>query len=343
MTYTQLRQYKHTHPESLLALQDGFKDVINAMPFPVMLIDESYTILFVNHTMTRLSGLSVESLLGKNYHWAVWGRKRPEENCPVKMCVKRGEKTQGESYHSIAKMWIRSYVERTHLLNKRGSRVYLVILEDITKNKLAQKRLEENILKQKAITESGIKAICRIVEARDPFTSSHQAKVGSIAYLISKEIGKSDRYASGVQAAGMLHDVGKITVPIEILCKPTTLTKLEFEVIKHHPAAGYEILKDIEYEIPIAEIALQHHERLDGSGYPYGLKGDKIHLSTKIVSVADVLDAMSSHRPYRPGYRIEEAVSHLRSMSGTWYDKECVEAAVSLCERGIIQPDSVEY
>ncbi len=341
MTYTNIKNYLNSHHDRLVALDCSFEEVVDNMPFPIILIDDNYTILFANTMFIKASGLSRENYMGKNYYNALCGQNGPEENCPVKECVQTGKKAQGEGYHKLAKKWLRSFVQRTSIKSKTGGSVFVIILEDITNSKIDRIKLEKNILKQKAITESGITAIYRIIEARDAYTATHQSKVGDIAYLIAKKLGKSDRYASGVRAAGMLHDVGKITVPIEILCKSTSLTDLEYQVIKNHPIAGYEILKDIEYEIPIADIALQHHERIDGSGYPYGIKGNEIHESTKIVSVADVLDAITSHRPYREAKDIAVAISHLREGAGKIYDEDCAMAALELCEKGFIQPSSI--
>ncbi len=342
MSYTQLRDYIENNSNGLISLENGFEDVAENLPFPVILIDNYYTILYTNKMFSKFSGLYMESIIGRDYFKTVYGANEPEANCPVQMCIETGVTSQGEVYHKLAKRWLRNHIQKTNIKSEDGNSVFIVLLEDISKDKMNQIRLEKNILRQKAITESGIKAICRIIEARDAYTASHQEKVGKIAYRIAKELGKSDEYASGIQAAGMLHDVGKITVPIEILCKPIKINPLEFEVIKSHPIAGHSMLRDIIYNIPIADIALQHHERIDGSGYPYGLKGDEIHESTKIVSVADVVDAITSHRPYREARSMETAIEHLKEGAGKIYDKDCAEITIMLCEKGIIRSETLK-
>jgi putative nucleotidyltransferase with HDIG domain len=143
---------------------------------------------------------------------------------------------------------------------------------------------------------------------RDAYTAGHQQRVAKLVLAIAEEIGLSKDEARGIRVAGRIHDIGKISVPAEILVRPRRLTDIEFNIVKTHSQVGYDILKDIEFPWPVAEIVLQHHERMDGSGYPQGLSGEKIILGARIMAVADVVEAMSSHRPYRPAFPIEKAL-----------------------------------
>lgn len=171
-----------------------------------------------------------------------------------------------------------------------------------------------------------------MVEVRDPYTSGHERRVGSIAADIAREMGWSDARCQQLQWAGMVHDIGKIAVPAEILSKPTRLTQLEYDLIKGHADQGYQILKDLEFPFPIAEIIRQHHERMDGSGYPRGLKSGEILPEARILAVADVLESMSSHCPYRPALGINAALDEIKKGRGTHYDEQVVDAFIRLVE-----------
>ena len=168
------------------------------------------------------------------------------------------------------------------------------------------------------------------VEVRDPYTSGHQTKVSRLARAIAQDMALSSDTVDNIRIAGSIHDIGKIAVPSEILSKPSKLTAIEFSLIKTHPQTGYDILKEAELPYPIAEIVLQHHERLDGSGYSHGLKDGQIILEARIVAVADVLEAMSSHRPYRPALGIEAALDEIEKHKGILYDKKVVEVCSQL-------------
>jgi HD-GYP domain-containing protein (c-di-GMP phosphodiesterase class II) len=166
------------------------------------------------------------------------------------------------------------------------------------------------------------------VEARDPYTSGHQRRVADLARAIAQEMGLTEDQVDGIRMSGAIHDIGKISVPSEILSKPSKLSDLEFSLIKTHPIVGYNILKDIDFPWPIAEITLQHHERINGSGYPKGISGNEILLEAKILAVADVVEAIASHRPYRPAHTIDVALNEIVQNKGILYDPEVVAACL---------------
>jgi len=178
--------------------------------------------------------------------------------------------------------------------------------------------------------ESTISAVASMVEMRDPYTTGHQQRVAELAVAIGRAMGLPEQTVYGLHLAGLVHDLGKIHIPAEILSKPGKLTKIEFEMIKTHPEAGYEILKNVDFLWPIAQTVLQHHERIDGSGYPAGLKGDQILLEAKIIAVADVVEAISSHRPYRPALGVDAALKELRDNRGKYYDPVVVDVCLRL-------------
>lgn len=171
-------------------------------------------------------------------------------------------------------------------------------------------------------------------ELRDPYTSGHQKRVSQIACAIAEEMGLPEEKISGIRVAGLLHDVGKIQVPAEILSKPGKLNDSEFGMIKSHATSSYEILKAVEFPWPLAEIVAQHHERIDGSGYPKGLSGDQILVEARILAVADVIEAMASHRPYRPALGIHKALEEISRNSGKFYDPEVVSVCQELFRKG---------
>jgi PAS domain S-box-containing protein/putative nucleotidyltransferase with HDIG domain len=178
--------------------------------------------------------------------------------------------------------------------------------------------------------EQSIQTIAATVEARDPYTAGHQERVSELATAIAREMGLPENQVNGVHLAAIIHDLGKIHIPAEILSKPGRLNDIEYMLIKTHPQSGYDILKDVTFPWPIADIILQHHERLDGSGYPHGLTGEQILFESKILAVADVVEAMSSHRPYRPGLGILAALSEIERGRGSMYDPTAVDACLKL-------------
>ncbi len=178
--------------------------------------------------------------------------------------------------------------------------------------------------------QGAVTAIARTLEMRDPYTSGHQQRVANLAVAIAREMGLDDQRVEGLYFGGIIHDIGKIAVPAEILVKPSLLTDIEFMLIQDHPRAGHAIVKDIEFPWPVAEMVLQHHERLDGSGYPQGLKGEEILLEARILAVADVVEAMSSHRPYRPSLGLEPALAEIGKGMGNRYDPVVAEACLRL-------------
>ncbi len=204
------------------------------------------------------------------------------------------------------------------------------ILEDVTEQKQTQLQVQDSLERlQKTIREI-IEAMAYIGEVRDPYTAGHQRRVAQLSLEIARKMGLVDEKFEGLTMAAFVHDIGKIIVPADILSKPGKLTKPEFDMLKDHSRIGYEILKTIEFPWPIATIVLQHHERLDGSGYPSGLSGEQIVLEARILAVADVVEAMSSHRPYRPALGTDRALEEINLNRSKLYDPNVVDACATL-------------
>jgi putative nucleotidyltransferase with HDIG domain len=224
------------------------------------------------------------------------------------------------------------------VLNKRAPKNFnledleiLTLLAQQISAALANAQKYENLV---MVSQQVLKTLSMTTEIRDPYTAGHQRRVADLAVAIAREMGLSQTKQEVLRIACTLHDIGKIVVPAEILSKPGRLNTLELELVKSHSRVGYEILKEIDFPREIDHIVLQHHERLDGSGYPAGLKGDEITLESRIIAVADVLEAVTFHRPYRPGLGIEKALEEITKDRGKGLDPEVVDACCNLFRKG---------
>lgn len=208
--------------------------------------------------------------------------------------------------------------------------IAIAIVRDITERKKTEKALKESKNKLQKMLTSTIDSLVTLIEKRDAYTAGHHRRVAKLATAIAREMGLPEDLIESIRIAAILHDIGKIYIPTEILSKPSRLADAEFEIVKAHTKFGHDILKLIEFPWPVAEIVLQHHERINSSGYPRGLKNEDIRLEAKIIAVADVVEAMSSHRPYRPALGVEEALREIEKNKGILYDPEVVDACLRL-------------
>ncbi|HEY0836335.1 MAG TPA: HD domain-containing phosphohydrolase [Azospirillum sp.] len=225
--------------------------------------------------------------------------------------------------------------ERALLAEMAGDLAYgIVNLRTRIRWRADEERLERAL-------EKTIQAVAATVEIRDPSTAGHQRRVAEIAAGIGRALGLAEDRVKGVYVAGIIHDIGKVAVPAEIFSRPGRLNALEFELVKEHPTAGADIIGGVEFPWPIAAAIAQHHERLDGSGYPAGLSGDAIGLEARILAVADVVEAMTSHRPYRPALSVAEALAEIRAHRGTLYDADVVDACIGVLESGDVRLETM--
>ena len=207
---------------------------------------------------------------------------------------------------------------------------YEGIVEDITLRKQAEQKLLHSLDNLRKSFSTTIQVLVSAVETRDPYTSGHQIRSADLARAIATEMGLPMERIDGIRMAGSIHEIGKMSVPAEILVKPIKLSEIEYSLIKEHAKKGFEMLKDVESHWPLAEIVYQHHERMDGSGYPRGLKGEEILMEVRILAVADVVEAMASHRPYRPAIGLDAALAEIENNRGMLYDADAVEACLRL-------------
>lgn len=217
--------------------------------------------------------------------------------------------------------------------HRRGVDGVAVAFADISGRKRSMEALKNSVAQMRTTMEQTVAALAATAEKRDPYTAGHQQRVAALAEALAGKLGVNGDRRDGLRVACLLHDLGKISIPAEILAKPARLTDIEFSIMKTHPEAAYDILKGVSFPWPVADMVLQHHERLDGSGYPGGLTGADILPEARILAVADVVEAMSSHRPYRAALGLAKALGEIASRRGTAYDAEVVDACVELFEK----------
>lgn len=290
----------------------------------------------VNEGFTRLSGYTEQDVAGKtSIEIQLWNnpgdRRRMVEELERTGAVKNLE----------AEFRCKDGTVLTGLMSCRpievnGEPCVLSVTRDISDRKRSELALRATNTQLEKMVRDVVGAIGRVVESRDPYTHGHQSRVAQVARLLAEEMGLAENDVYAIELAALLHDVGKLAVPSEILNKPVSLTPLEFELITVHPSWGYEILKDIEFPAPVARIVLQHHERMDGSGYPNGVRGTAILPEARILAVADVVEAMASFRPYRPALGVETAVEEIRSGIGR-YDDDARQACMRLYDAGALE------
>jgi putative nucleotidyltransferase with HDIG domain len=196
--------------------------------------------------------------------------------------------------------------------------------------KKADDEVKKNIQRLKKTSTSIIFTMAKILELRDPYTAGHQQRVARLACAIAREMGLSEEQVDGIFMAALVHDIGKIYVPAEILNRPAKLNETEMDLVKTHPSIGYDIVKTIDFSQPVGRIVMQHHERIDGSGYPNAVNGRDIILEARILAVADVVEAMASHRPYRPAFSIDEVLTEIDGYRETLYDAGVVDACLKI-------------
>ncbi len=236
------------------------------------------------------------------------------------------------TYEEVMEKGASDFIQKPVGMEELGLRLKRVLRERavLEERNQAVEELEEILKKLKRTVEGIVHAMALTVETRDPYTAGHQTAVAALASAVGNHMGLSRNQIEGISTAGLIHDIGKISVPAEILNKPGKLTDPEFNLIKEHPKVGYEILKRIEFPWPIADIVFQHHERMNGSGYPLGLSGEEILLEARILAAADVVEAMAAHRPYRPGLGIDKALEELLSNRAILYDPDVVDACLAV-------------
>ncbi len=304
-------------------------------PVGLGFVDREFRLVRVNETLAAVNGSSVRDQIGRTVAEIVptiWPKveaiyRRVLETGKAVVNVEVSGETAAEPGH--LHHWLANYYPIS--LDTEIIGIGLVVV-DITERKYAQQLREE-------LTNKAVDAIAATAEARDPYTAGHQRRVADIAVAIATELGLPLDEVEGIRIAATIHDVGKVSVPIEILVRPGKLRTSEWEMIKGHARAGYEIIADIAFPQPVAEMVLQHHERCNGSGYPEGLRGNEILLGARVIAVADTVEAMSSHRPYRAALGLDAAQTEIKRGRGSLFDAQVVDVCLQLIEQGLLVPD----
>ena len=313
-----------------------YLQVCLAVPDGLIVIDLEFNVRFINSAFIRMSGVTPNETIGYKCYEIFHGPLCGGPSCPM-MRIKTGaEHLEYEGEQSCCcRIRIPIFITAIPYRDINGHLIGIVQnITDISSVKGAEKALARSEARFRKAMGAIIQAMSLTIEKRDPYTAGHQRRVTKLCRVIANELGFSWERTQGLRMAAAIHDLGKIMVPAAILNRPGAMTEHELAIIQLHPQAAYDILKDIDFPWPIAETVYQHHERLDGSGYPRGLKGDQIILEARILAVADTAEAISSFRPYRPSLGIDRALTELQAHRGTRYDETIVDVCVQALTKG---------
>ena len=325
------------------ALREGeerFRGMLEQNVSAMFLVEDG-RLAYVNRRAAEILGYAVGELTGMAMLDLVAAPDRPVIAEAMRQLLSRERRTVEHAFGALRKDGsVAELGGHAILATLKGKEAIIGMAQDIGERKKAQAEIERYIERLEDAMQSTLRAVSSMVELRDPYTAGHERRVGELAAAIGTEMGLSEATAKGLRLAGYVHDIGKISVPAEILSKPSQLTPMEFELIKGHCQSGYDVLKDVDFPWPVAEVILQHHERLDGSGYPRQLKDGEIIPEARIMAVADVVEAMSSHRPYRPSLGLDAALREIAKNSGRIYDAQVADACLRLFrDKGYVLPD----
>ena len=332
----QMAIYRFDMERKLKEREQWLTTILKSISDAVIVTDQNGKITFMNPVAETLTAFNQAEALGKNVFdiYRIIDDKNLgttdqliQDRIKSEMFIQRANQLLVSKTNDIVPV---DTVQTNLVDHKESVSGSVVVIRDITKKLEAEAKTVETLEKLRMAMGGMIQAMAYTVEKRDPYTAGHQRRVADLARTIATEMRLSSDQVDGIRMAGVVHDVGKIAIPSEILSKPGALTDLEYNLVKKHPEVGYDILKNIDFPWPIADIVLQHHERLDGSGYPRGLKGEEMLAEAKILAVADVMEAMSSHRPYRAAVGVDKALEELNEKKDRLYDAEVVAVCVDL-------------
>jgi PAS domain S-box-containing protein/putative nucleotidyltransferase with HDIG domain len=318
--------------EALKKHETKYRELFECANDAIFLLDSEGKHTLVNKKAADMLGYPIEELIGLPYKDII----APSEYKNAQNKIKSILEEEPSSLHerTFCKKDGTEFpveINLSTIQDAEGKPLYVQrIVRDITERKRAENELRQTANKLRQALGSIIQALASTVERRDPYTAGHQSRTADLARAIAIEMALAEDHIEGVYMAGVIHDIGKISIPAEILSKPSKLNELEFSLVKDHAKIGFEILREIEFPWPIAQIVFQHHERINGSGYPQGLAGEDILLEARILGVADVVEAMASHRPYRPAHGLEKALEEILINKGILYDPEVADACLRI-------------
>ena len=334
-TFVMIGRNVHPPQAAIGGSEEGFRSVFEAMAEGVVFQDAEGRIVEINPAALAIEGRTPEQMLGLTSDDPGWDAVRedgsgfPGDEHPAMVTLRTGQPqanvVMGIRRPSGERRWISINAKplfSQHLDKPSG---VVTTFHDITEGKNQRQQLAAYVARLEKSMEQTLRAVANMVELRDPYTAGHEQRVASIAGDIAREMGWPEQRCHHLEMIALVHDIGKIAIPAQILTKPSDLTPQEYELIKMHPEWGYDILKDVDFPLPIAAIIRQHHERLDGSGYPHGLRGDEISAEARIIAVADVFEAMTAHRPYRSARSPAAALAEITAHRGDWFDPDVVD------------------
>lgn len=324
--------------EQLAASQARYTAVFDHSPLPICIYAlGDFQILDVNDAAVRLYGYRRDELVGRDVRRLL----HPDEVTRFERapCRFREGFQQGPTWRHLTKDGREIHVRvSTHLMEFGGTKAQMALAQDVTDYRVTARRARDAERKLRTALTQTIQVLLSASEQRDAYTAGHQQRVCEVTVAIAHEMHLSPEQVDGLRFGSMVHDIGKLGIPAELLTVPRKLKPEEFALVRMHSQIGFDILKDMDYPWPIQDLVLQHHERLDGSGYPNQLRGSEICLEARVLAVADAVEAMSSHRPYRPGMGVERALEEVSVDAGTKYDADVVDACRTIHKRGKLQP-----
>jgi PAS domain S-box-containing protein/putative nucleotidyltransferase with HDIG domain len=320
---------KRSTDSRLKESEEFSQSILENSPSPIYVMNIDKSMRYVNPAFEKLTGFTAKEIIGTKPPRPYWIKGMENIYTPnLEIALSKGVNNLELPFANKKgkKFWVE--VSLKPLRGDDGKIKYMLgIFTDITERKNTYHELEKTL-------DNIINTLSSIVETRDPYTSGHQKRVTLLSVEIAKELKLDDEKIKFIKIAAQLHDIGKINIPPSILSKPASLSDVEFNIIKSHPQTGFNIIKNINFRFPVENVILQHHEREDGSGYPAGLKGREISLEAKIIGVADVVEAMCSHRPYRPSLGIKAALNEIKTNKGKLYDPDVVDACLKVFKSG---------
>jgi len=325
-TTIEMAFFKSQMDKKLREREEWLSTVLRSIGDGVIATDTNGRVTFLNVMAERLTGSSQAEALGKPLDGFFQNASEESDSEPAEIQPVRENVLTTKDGGLIP-------IEQTVSLIFGGKKEKLgnvFIFRDIRGRKKSETEIRESWVRLQKALAGTVQAMGLTIEMRDPYTAGHQRRVSKLSCVIAEDLGLDASRIEGVRMAGDIHDIGKIYVPAEILSKPGQLSQIEFSIIRTHSQVGYDILKNIEFPWPIAQIIYQHHERQDGSGYPNNLRGEEILLESRIIAVADVVEAMSSHRPYRPSHGVDKALEEIERHRGGLYDGAVVDACLCL-------------
>jgi len=336
---TEQRQAQMALAES----EERYRAVVHSMSDGLVLQDAYGIIVAANPAAEEILGRKAAELIGMTSDDASWHSVYEDEQPflgdehPATVARNTGASQRGVvmgiSKPQGGQTWIS--VNSDPILDGEAGepKGAVVTFHDITESRQAHRTISEYAKQLENSVYQTLNVIANMVEMRDPYTAGHERNVATLARDIAKEMGWDEAHCRNLEQAGLVHDIGKIAIPAEILARPSRLTSMEYQIVQSHASRSYEILKDVDFPFPIAEIVYQHHERMDGSGYPRGLKGDEISVEARVLAVADVVESMASHRPYRAALGMDAALEEIKKNRGTLYDPEVADALLRLINK----------